>query len=305
MLSLEALNCREGCLHGCQWTELFICSSHSSQESGYREQANSTQVGFHGFTLLQHLRGMWVWGARSILVGLFVSTPDIYQANRKCQWMPDVSSGYDAALEKLELLIHSLPPLTQFTSPLTLPLHLPVLSLLLLSLSSPALCGTTNTCQRSEVIGLNNGSYAHSGWNSQHLLSFLGSAGIAQAVFRHEKSSPVLHEWATYHTIMQDKLCMLRANALSPTWIRQASDGKSELTFPALTHHLTFFHPQRDVLLLRGCSFISVGGLMELCFFCVSILSLDIPLYFVFLFKSDVIASFCVSMMWHCFFVLI
>jgi len=73
-------------------------------------------------------------------------------------------------------------------------------SLLLLSssLSSPALY----TCQRSEVIGLNNGSYAHAGWNSQHLLSFLGSAGIAQAVFRHEKSSPVLHEWATYHTIM-------------------------------------------------------------------------------------------------------
>ncbi len=32
MLSLEVLNCREGCLHGCQWTELFICSSHSSQE---------------------------------------------------------------------------------------------------------------------------------------------------------------------------------------------------------------------------------------------------------------------------------
>ncbi len=304
MLSLEALNCREGCLHGCQWT--WTLHLLLPFKSGIRIQRAGQQhtSGFSWFTLLQHLRGMWVWGARSILVGLFVSTPDIYQANRKCQWMPDVSSGYDAAFEKLELLIHSLPPLTQFTSPLTLPLHLPVLSLLLLSLSSPALCGTTNTCQRSEVIGLNNGSYAHSGWNSQHLLSFLSSAGIAQAVFRHEKSSPVLHEWATYHTIMQDKLCMLRANALSPTWIRQASDGKSELTFPALTHHLTFFHPQRDVLLLRGCSFISLGGLMELCFYCVNFVFRHSSLFCVLL-KSDVIASFCVSMMWHCFFVLI
>lgn len=91
-------------------TELFSSSAHSSQESGCGAQSNSTQVGFHGFTLLQHLRSMWVCGAKSVLVGLFVSTPDIYQANRKCQWMPDVSSGYDAALEKPELLIHSLPP---------------------------------------------------------------------------------------------------------------------------------------------------------------------------------------------------
>ncbi len=134
------LNCREGCFHCCQWTELFLCSSHSSEESGYREQANTTQVGFHtAVAAMLHLRGMWVWGARCILVGLFVSIHDIYQANRKCQWMPDVSSGYDAALEKLELLIHSLPPLTQFTSPLTLPLHSPFLSppLLLPLFSSP------------------------------------------------------------------------------------------------------------------------------------------------------------------------
>lgn len=225
--------------------ELFICSAHSSQESGCGAQSNSTQVGFHGFTLLQHLRSMWVWGAKSVLVGLFVSTPDIYQANRKCQWMPDVSSGYDAALEKPELLIHSLPPLTKFTSP-----HSHPAPSLVCSLSSPALCGATVTCQRSEVKGLNNGSYAHTGWNSQHLLLSLRSAGIALAMFMLEKSSPVLHEWATFHTIRRDELWMLRANALSPTWNRQASDGKSELTFPALTHHLTFLHPQREVLLL-------------------------------------------------------
>lgn len=242
-------------------TELFTRSAHSSQESGCGARSNSTQVGFHGFTLLQHLRSMRVWGAESVLVGLFVSTPDIYQANRKCQWMPDVSSGYDAALEKPELLIHSLPPLTKFMSPLTLPLYLSFLPLLL-SLSSPALCRAADTCQRSEVKGLNNGSYAHTGWNSQHLLLFPSSAGIALAMFMLEKSSSVLHEWATFHTIRRDELWMLRANALSPTWNRQASDGKSELTFPALTHHLTFLHPQRDVLLL----FHSLGDLMDFMF---------------------------------------
>ncbi len=36
---------------------------------------------------------------------------------------------------------------------------------------------------------------------------------------------------------------------------------------------------------------------MELCFFCVSILSVDISLYFVFLLKSDMIANCCVSVM--------
>ncbi len=36
---------------------------------------------------------------------------------------------------------------------------------------------------------------------------------------------------------------------------------------------------------------------MELCFFCVSILSVDISLYLDFFFKSDMIANCCVSVM--------
>jgi len=115
-------------------------------------------------------------------------------------------------------------------------------SLLLLSLSSPPLCGATGTCQSSD---LNNGSHAHSGWNCQILRLFLS---CSLAVFMLEKNSPVLHEWDTFYTIRRDELCMLSTNALSPTWIRQASDGKLELTFPALTHNLTFLHPQREVL---------------------------------------------------------
>jgi len=191
-----------------------------------------------------------IWGAcecvgqRAYWWVCLLAPPDIYQTNRKCQWMPDVSSGYDATLEKPELLIHSLPPLTQFTSPFTLPLHLSFLSPPPLPLfsSRPPLCGATGTCQSSD---LNNGSHAHSGWNCQHLRLFLS---CSLAVFMLEKNSPVLHEWDTFYTIRWDELCMLSTNALSPTWIRQASDGKLELTFPALTHNLAFLHPQREVL---------------------------------------------------------
>lgn len=77
----------------------------------------------------------------------------------------------------------------------------PFTCLFSLTSSSPSLllaCArATDTCQRSEVIGLNNGSYAHTDRNSQHLLSFLSSAGIALAVFRHEKEQPCL-TWVGY-----------------------------------------------------------------------------------------------------------
>lgn len=152
-----------------------------------RAQAYSTQVKVD--TLIQHLRSMRTWGARGILAGLFVSTPDIYQANRKCQWMPDVTSGYDASLEKPELLIHSFTLLTQFTSPLKQALHF------LLSLFSLTLWGSAaDTCQRSEVIGLNNGSHPE-------------TVSIYYSTRMLWKSIPVLHEQTTYHTIGVE-LCM-------------------------------------------------------------------------------------------------
>lgn len=173
-------------------SELFICSSHSSQESGAHKWAF---MGSHCCNIWGACecggQGAYWWVCLLAPLTFTRLTENVSECRMLAlvmmQFLKSLSYWSTAFLHSTHSLLLSPYPITCLFS-----------LFFLLSLSSPALCRATDTCQKSDVIGLNNGSYAHSGWNSP---------GFCWYMFKHEKISPVLHEWA--------KLCTLRANALS------------------------------------------------------------------------------------------